>query len=135
MSSVEHLIAAVLDALASDMTIDITTFGRRSGKERRIEIWFLNIDGTIYITGTPGPRDWFANVQKNPALRFHLKESITADLNARAMVVTDADERARVFQATSAQWYLQQGDDLDSLLAEAPMVRVEFEDSPPRGER
>ena len=126
MSSVEHLPAAVLDALASDMTIDITTVGRHSGKERRIEIWFLNVDGTIYITGTPGPRDWFANVQKNPALRFHLKEAITADLNAQAMVVTDKAERARVFQAASAQWYLEQGDSLESLLAEAPMVRVEF---------
>lgn len=135
MSSVQHLPAAVLDALASDMTIDITTVGRRSGKERRIEIWFLNVGGTIYITGTPGPRDWFANVQKNPSLRFHLKESIAADLNARAMVVTDADERARVFQATSAQWYLQQGDSLESLLAEAPMVRVKFEGNPPRGAR
>ena len=49
MPSVEQLPAAVLDALASDMTIDITTFGRRSGKERRIEIWFLNIDGTLPI--------------------------------------------------------------------------------------
>ena len=72
-------------------------------------------------------RDWFANLRSNPTLRFHLKESITADLNARAAIVTNEAERKLVFQAPSAQWYLQQGDTLDELLAQAPMVRIEFE--------
>ena len=114
-------------ALAVDMTIDITTNGRLSGELRRIEIWFLNIDGLIYITGTPGPRDWFANLLADPSLIFHLKETTTADLSAQATAVTDPDERSQVFAASSASWYLQQGDSLDSLLNDAPMVRLRFD--------
>ena len=126
-SSIEQLGEQVQLALAADMTIDITTTGRRSGLPRRIEIWFLNVDGVIYITGTPGRRDWYANLVANSSLTFHLKESTAVDLPAHATVVTDRAERARVFEATSARWYLDQGDSLDSLLDDAPMVRLRFD--------
>ena len=127
MSSFDQLPTEVQAALATDMTIDITTIGRRSGESRRIEIWFLNVDGVIYITGTPGPRDWFANLAADPSLIFHLKESVVADLPATATIVDQRDERASVFHAPSAAWYLNQGDSLDSLLAHAPMVRLAFD--------
>ena len=126
MSSYSHLSADVQAALEADMTIDITTTGRKSGKPRRIEIWFLNVDGTIYITGTPGPRDWYANLLSDPQLTFHLKHSTTADVAAEAAVVADRDERRKVFAAASATWYLNQGDTLDDLLDDAPMVRITF---------
>src|SRR4051812_46118429 len=80
-------------ALANDRVIDITTIGSRSGQPRRKEMWFHNIDGRIYITGTPGKRDWYANMVANPSFTFHLKESATADLAARARPITDPDER------------------------------------------
>ena len=127
MSSFDQLPTEVQAALATDMTIDITTIGRRSGESRRIEIWFLNVDGVIYITGTPGPRDWFANLAADPSLIFHLKESVVADLPATATIVDQRDERASVFHAPSAAWYLNQGDSLDSLLTHAPMVRLAFD--------
>ena len=127
MSSVDQLPPDVRAALARDLTIDITTTGRRSGERRRIEIWFLNIDGEVYITGTPGRRDWFANLLANPSLVFHLKESLIADLPATAAIVDDHDERVRVFHAPSASWYLNQGDSMDSLLNDAPMVRLTFD--------
>ena len=44
----------IQQALVTDQVIDITTTGRRSGQPRRIEIWFHNLDGRLYITGTPG---------------------------------------------------------------------------------
>lgn len=40
----------IKQALERDRVIDITTIGRQSGEPRRIEIWFLNVDGHIYIT-------------------------------------------------------------------------------------
>ncbi len=124
--ALEELPQDVRSALAADMTIDITTTGRRSGQPRRIEIWFLNVDDQIYITGTPGPRDWLANLRADPALTFHLKQSVQADLRATAVEVTDTEERNRVFRAASAQWYLNQGDPMDVLLDRAPMVRLTF---------
>ena len=36
-------------ALRDDLVIDITTTGRQTGEARRIEIWFHNLDGRLYI--------------------------------------------------------------------------------------
>ena len=112
-------------ALARDLTIDITTTGRRSGQPRRLEIWFVNVEGRIFITGTPGPRDWYANLMADESLTFHLKESASADLAATARPVDDEATRRMVFEDSSASWYRSQTD-LDDLVANAPMVEVHF---------
>ncbi len=112
-------------ALERDLTIDITTTGRRSGQPRRIEIWFLNVEGRIFITGTPGRRDWMANVIANPALTFHLKESVTADLAAEAREVIDEATRRLVLEHAVATWYRNQTP-IDELVETAPMVEVTF---------
>nr|MBA2453217.1 nitroreductase family deazaflavin-dependent oxidoreductase [Chloroflexia bacterium] len=39
----------VRQALAKDRIIDITTTGRTSGRPSRVEMWFHNLDGEIYI--------------------------------------------------------------------------------------
>ena len=88
----------VRDALLQDQTIDITTIGRRSGSPRRLEIWFHNLDGHIYITGLPGKRDWYANLLERPDLIFHLKQSVQADIPARARLITGPAERERVLR-------------------------------------
>ena len=120
-----HLPESVQEALLSDLTIDITTIGRRTGRPRRIEIWFLAIDDRIFITGTPGPRDWYANLSANDALTFHLKESVQADLEATARPVVDETTRRQVFEHPSARWYREQTD-LQDLVANAPMVEITF---------
>ena len=81
--------AAVQQALERDRTIDITTTGRNTGQPRRKEIWFHNIEGRLYITGTPGSRDWYANLVANPQFTFHLKQSAQDDLPARATSIRD----------------------------------------------
>ena len=43
--------ANVQEALEKDLIIDITTTGRKSGDARRVEIWFHNLDGLLYIVG------------------------------------------------------------------------------------
>ena len=82
---------------ARDRTVDITTTGRRSGRPRRIEIWFYQADGRIYLSSMPAKRGWYANLKANPAFTFHLKNSVVADLPATATPVTDEAERLRVF--------------------------------------
>lgn len=83
-------------ALAQDKVIDITTTGARTGQPRQTEIWFYRAGGRIYITGSPGKRDWYANMLAQPAFTFHLKESVTADLPAHAVPITDEAERRRI---------------------------------------
>ena len=111
-------------ALAQDQTIDITTMGRSSGQPHRIEIWFHNLDGRIYITGTPGRRGWYANLVANPDFTFHLKQSATADLPARATPITNSDERRAIFLPILAK--LNRSADLDAWLANSPLVAVDF---------
>jgi deazaflavin-dependent oxidoreductase (nitroreductase family) len=113
--------------LRDDPTIDITTTGRRSGAPRRIEIWMLDIDGRFFITGTPGPRDWLANLRADPVLTVHLKRQAHVDLPATATPVTDLAARRQVLEHLTARWYRSQSS-VDDLVATAPMVEVVFTD-------
>ncbi|MDP8924319.1 MAG: nitroreductase/quinone reductase family protein [Chloroflexota bacterium] len=112
-------------ALARDRVIDITTIGRKSGQPRRIETWFHNLDGRVYLTGTPGSRDWYANLIANPDFTFHLKESARADLPARARPIVEAGERRAVLARILAN--LGRSGDLDAWVAGSPLVEVSFD--------
>jgi deazaflavin-dependent oxidoreductase (nitroreductase family) len=111
--------------LRDDPTVDITTTGRRSGRSRRIEIWMLDVDGRFFITGTPGRRDWLANLIATPELVVHLKRRARVDLPARAEPVAEKATRRRVLEHLTARWYRSQTP-LDELVAAAPMVEVTF---------
>jgi deazaflavin-dependent oxidoreductase (nitroreductase family) len=115
-------------ALNRDNTIDITTIGRNSGRPQRIEIWFKQVNGRTYITGTPGPRDWYANMLANPHFTFHLKQSIRADLPARARPVLAEAERRQILAALVMAWYHGQVSSLEDLVAGSPLVEVLFVD-------
>jgi hypothetical protein len=80
-------------------TIDISTKGARTGRVRRIEIWFYRVEGEIYLTTQPAKRSWYANLLATPEFTFHLKHGIRADLAAKAEPVLDPDERLRIFRA------------------------------------
>jgi len=116
-------------ALETDGTVDITTTGARSGLPRRSEIWFLHLDGRTFVTGTPGPRNWYANLLADDRLTFHLKESLVADLPARAVPVLDEETRGWVFTQPHRwnRWYLGESS-LEDLVASAPMVELQFEE-------
>jgi len=126
---------AARSALATDQTIDIITIGAKSGERRTTEIWFTRVGDEIYITGTPAGdgtpgrrqmRDWLANLIAHPEFEFVLKESVDAVLPAVATVVTDRDERTRVFSAPEADYYRETTGSVDRLVDEAPLVRVTF---------
>ena len=95
---------AVQQALERDRTIDITTTGRNTGQPRRKEIWFHNIEGRLYITGTPGSRDWYANLVANPQFTFHLKQSAQADLINVPVNVRDSLRTRSQAGSHLAQW-------------------------------
>ena len=108
------------DDLARHRTIDLTTYGRRSGHPRRIEIWWFRVDGRFVITGTPGRRDWLANVRSNADVIIHVDGE---DIPARAEEIRDAAFRRSVFSQPETRWYSSQSE-LDRLVAEAPMIEV-----------
>jgi deazaflavin-dependent oxidoreductase (nitroreductase family) len=114
----------VQHALTRDRTIDITTRGRRTGQLRRTEIWFHYIDGHVYIMGTPGRRDWYANLVAHPEFTFHLKQSMKADLPARATPILDTARRRAII--ASIHQKLGGYRDLDAWVEGCPLVAVEF---------
>ena len=113
-----------LDKLAAHQTIHITTTGRRSGLPRRVEIWWFRVDGRFIITGTPGRRDWVANLRADPRLTLHVAGR---DLEATATFVEDPEFRRIVFTRPQTSWYSSQAE-LDNLVATALMVEVHLAD-------
>lgn len=114
---------AVLAALATDRVIDITTIGRKSGRPRRIEIWYHRVGDRYYLTGLPGKRGWYANLEANPSFTFHLKRSVVADLPATATLITDDAERRRIFRSIVSRSL-----DYNAWVAGSPLVEVTFEE-------
>lgn len=112
----------LIDRLAACRTIEITTTGHRSGRPVRIEIWWFRFEGRFIITGTPGPRDWLANLQADPRLIVH---ALGQDHPATTRPATDRDFRHRFFGQSTAEvaWYRSQTD-LNDLIDNAPMVEV-----------
>jgi deazaflavin-dependent oxidoreductase (nitroreductase family) len=108
--------------------VEISTTGRRTRQPHRIEIWMLDIDGRFFITGTPGRRDWLANVTADPHLLVHLVRHAQIDLHAHATPVTDPATRRRVLQHAAAEWYRTQAP-LDVLVDRSPMIEVRIEPS------
>jgi len=104
-------------------TCEMSSVGRRSGRLRRVEIWYVVVDGQIVVTGTPGPRHWLANLRDHPAAVLHLREP-AVDLPVTALEVTDVAARRRVAeQAWHLQpWYAQQPYSVDDWVSSSPMV-------------
>lgn len=112
--------ATDLDRLASNMTVDITTWGRRSGQPRRIEIWWFRVEGRFIITGTPGPRDWLANLRANPRMIVHVDGY---DVEAIASEIHDEGFRRTIFTQPHTSWYRTQ-EELQRLVDTAPVIEV-----------
>lgn len=116
----------VARALSRGHTIDITTTGRRTGRARRIETVFHNIDGRIVLSGMPGPRDWYANLLADPRFTFHLKGAVKADLPATARPILEPTERREVMARVAQNW---RRTDLDVMLIHSPLVEVTFKEA------
>lgn len=114
---------AIDSALGRGQVIDITTTGRESGRPRRLEIVFHNIDGRIYISGTPSSkrRSWLANLEADPHFTFHLKGKVRADLPATARIIVEETERREVLPHIARNWGRK---DLEQMVRYSPLIEV-----------
>jgi hypothetical protein len=133
---IEQALAITPASRAPERTIDITTTGARTGRPRRIEVWFYRVDGRIYLSTSPARRSWYANIVANPDLVFHLKHGVRADLRAVGTPVLDRAQREVVFTSIIADlnqpWnpagIRQPVEPLEEWLQGSPLVSVEFPD-------
>ncbi|WP_378101441.1 nitroreductase/quinone reductase family protein [Cellulomonas sp. T2.31MG-18] len=110
-------------------TCVLRTLGRRTGRWRSVELWYVVTDAALVLTGTPGPRAWVANLRVNPAAVVRLRDP----QRERAVVareVTDPDRRRRIIaEAWRLQpWYAEQPYSVEEWVASSPVVVLD-----PRG--
>ena len=112
-------------ALDRGHTIDMTTTGRHTGKARRIEIVFHNLDGRIVISGMPRrghTRAWIHNLEADPRITLHLKGPLAhADVEGTARVVTDPAERRQLLTGVARNWNRT---DIDLMVEASPLIEV-----------
>lgn len=124
------------DVSSHDRTIDITTFGASSGKARRTEIWFHHVDGRWFLSGSPGRRDWYANLLGDPRMTVHLKHGVTADLPATGVPITEPDEKRRLVTLIlrgleqMGGWTTASAENIDAWTQGSPLVEIVFEAAP-----
>ena len=105
--------------------VDITTTGRKSGEARRIEIRLHVLDGRFYLSGRPGNAPQLAGQHgRNPEMTLHLKQAIVRDVPSTASVISDADERKRVFALMLEREERMSHVDVDVWAATAPLVEL-----------
>ncbi len=120
--------SAVKEAMDRGGIADITTIGRKTGEERRIEIYFHHFDGAYYLTGKPvRPRDWIANIIANPEFTLHLKKGVTADVQVVGEPEPDREERARILRRALIESWGSEPEKVDASLPRwvdtAPFIR------------
>ena len=133
MDADSSLSEATQAALHRSQVIDLTTTGRRTGKQRRIEIFLHDNDGLLFITGMPRAdrtRDWIRNIEADPHVVLHLKQSVVADVPATARVITDPDERWPFIEAAARRW---RRTDVPEMLKHSPLIVLTVHD--PAGHR
>jgi len=90
---------------------------------------FHVIDGMVVISGSPGRRDWYANLVADPRVTLHLKGPIQADLPAIARPIIEPAERRRVMEAVARNWGVEER--FEVFLHRSPLIEVLFEDNEP----
>ncbi|WP_375401691.1 nitroreductase/quinone reductase family protein [uncultured Amnibacterium sp.] len=131
----QRALAITPSSSASARTVDITTIGAKTGRERRIEIWFYRVHDEIYLTTPPASRSWYANLLRHPQFTFHLKNSVRADLPATAEPVLDREGRQRVFEAIISNldhprhsaYISQPVPPIEEWIAGSPLIHVTFQ--------
>jgi deazaflavin-dependent oxidoreductase (nitroreductase family) len=109
---------------ASEPFVYLTTRGRRSGRPHRIEIWFAEENGRLYLLAGGRERaDWVRNLQATPRVMVELGQETRAGVARVVAPGTPEDQRARELLVTK---YADAEDDLDEWGKTALPVAIEF---------
>ena len=82
----------------ADVFLYLTTTGRKSGLQRRIEIWFVESGGAHYVVSEMRRASgWVKNIERDPRVSFCVgtrgaRESVRPNTSARARTVEREDE-------------------------------------------
>lgn len=101
----------------------LTTIGRRTGQPHRIEIWFGEHEGRVYLlSGGRDRSDWVRNVRANGNVTVELGGEARAGVARVVDPGTDEDTRARELLVDK----YREGDNLDEWGRTSLAVVIEF---------
>jgi deazaflavin-dependent oxidoreductase (nitroreductase family) len=93
---------AIYDSAAREKEVELTTFGRKTGKPSRRIIWITALDGKLYIRSGLGlSRDWPKNLLANGRAVLHIAGQ---DIPVRARHVTDPAEARSLHAPIKAKY-------------------------------
>jgi deazaflavin-dependent oxidoreductase (nitroreductase family) len=89
-------------ALEGTNDLDLTTVGRKSGRESSRPIWFVLEDDRVLLLPVSGSdSNWYRNVRETPSIEL---EAEGADYQATAETIEDQAEVDHVVDAFSAKY-------------------------------
>ena len=95
-------VTAALERIKDDSTIELTTTGRKSGKQHARPIWFVVDHGKVLVqAGKDGKTDWYLNIQKNPEA---VMRAGNVRLRVRGTPVTDAKRVTEIHRLFLAKY-------------------------------
>ncbi len=93
---------AILDTAAREKEVELTTYGRKTGKPSRRIIWITSLDGRLYIRSGLGlTRDWPRNLLANNRAVLHMAGQ---DIAVQARHVTDPEEARAMHAPVKAKY-------------------------------
>jgi deazaflavin-dependent oxidoreductase (nitroreductase family) len=111
----------------------LTTIGRKTGRERTVEIWFgLEGDCLYLLSGGGGSAHWVRNLRAEPQVNVKLGRKMCPGI-ARLVEAPDEDARARRLLAAKYQGW-EPGKRLSSWARNSLVVAIDLILSPRRGE-
>ena len=95
-------VGAALDRIKSASTVELTTTGRKTGKEHRRPVWFVVEDGKILVqAGKDGKTDWYRNLQRRPTA---VVRQDGYRFRVRAVMVTDPKRVEAIHELFTAKY-------------------------------
>lgn len=96
---------AILDTAAREKEIELTTYGRKTGKPSRRIMWITSLDGRLYVRSGLGlTRDWPKNLLADNRAVLHMAGR---DISVRARHVTDPAEARAMHAPVKAKYDAQ----------------------------
>lgn len=123
MSEASGNVGKWLERWAGEPYAYLTTFGRRTDKPHRIEIWFAVHDGDMYLlSGGRDRSDWVRNLRVNADVAVELGDATHSGSARILQPDTPEDTRARELLVTK----YQQGDNLDEWGRNSLPIMIRF---------
>jgi deazaflavin-dependent oxidoreductase (nitroreductase family) len=119
-----------LEAARDEPFCYLTTTGRRTGRPHRIEIWFFERGGRLYLlSGGQDGSDWVRNVRNEPSVTLELARHRGP---ATARVVDDGDDPAQApaRQGLRDKYEPEYGSSLARWARESLLVEITVLDEP-----